>query len=128
MIADDTPLDLSDLSKLEDFLSNLRFDVTPEVIFKPRFVTPDTRQQAQQVNKETHGYMFYIDCLEGADPVLMLMKTKELRSSTVGFVADVPEGLLEAAVNREGVKDYCGMYPLDDAVIGWIKKELGITS
>ncbi|KKM60487.1 hypothetical protein LCGC14_1541320 [marine sediment metagenome] len=51
MIADDTPLDLSDLSKLEDFLSNLRFDVTPEVIFKPRFVTPDTRQQAQQVNQ-----------------------------------------------------------------------------
>ena len=58
----------------------------------------------------------------------MLMKTKELRSSTVGFVADAPEGLLEAAVNREGVKDYCGMYPLDEALTEWLRKQLHITS
>ncbi len=123
MIADDTPLDLSVLSKLEDFLSNLRFDVTPEVIFKPRFLTPENTQQAYD---ETHGYMFYVDSMQGEEPVLTLMRTKELRSSTVGNVHDVPKELLEGAVSREGVKDYCGMYPLDDAVTRWIKEELGI--
>ena len=124
MIGDDALLELSSLRQIEDFLSNLRFDVTPEVIFKPRFLTPETKQQAYD---ETHGYMFYVDSLEGADPVLTLMKTKELRSSTVGFVEGVPAELLEAAVNREGVKDYCGMYPLDEAVPRWIKEQLQIT-
>ena len=123
MIADDTPVVLSDLRQLEDFLSNLRFDVTPEVIFKPRFLTPETTQQAYD---ETHGYMFYIDRLKEDKPVLMLMRTKELRSSTVGQVDEAPQELLDAAVSREGIKDYCGMYPLDEAVIKWLKEKLGI--
>ena len=123
MIADDTPVVLSDLRQLDDFLSNLRFDVTPEVIFKPRFLTPENTQQAYD---ETHGYMFYIDCLEGDSPILMLMKTKELRSSTVGQVEDVPMELLEAALAREGIKDYCGMYPLDEPMTAWLKQQLGL--
>ncbi len=123
MIADDTPVVLSELRQLKDFLDNLRFDVTPEVIFKPRFLTPETMQQAYD---ETHGYMFYVDCMKGDKPVLMLMKTKELRSSTVGEVEGVPVELMEAAVSREGVKDFCGMYPLDEALIDWLKEQLGL--
>ena len=123
MIADNTPLDLSVLRQQKAFLDNLRFDVTPEVIFSPRFLTPETRQQAYE---ETHGYMFYIDRLEGERPTLMLMRTKELRSSTVGYVEDVPQELMDAALAREGLKDYCGMYPLDEAVTKWLKQQLGI--
>ena len=125
MIADNTPLDLSVLRQQKDFLDNLRFDVTPEVIFKPRFLTPETMQQAYE---ETHGYMFYIDCLEGERPTLMLMRTKELRSSTVGYVADVPMELLDTALTREGLKDYCGMYPLDEAVEAWLEEQLQISA
>jgi len=116
---------LDELTSIENFRDSVRFDVTPDIIFKSRFITHETKEQAY---RETHGFMFYIDYMEDVAPTLMLMKTKELRSSTVGRVEGVPVGLLEAAVNREGVKDYSGMYPLDDAVIGWIKKELGITS
>ncbi len=123
MIGDDTPLVLSDLRQQKHFLDDLRFDVTPEVIFKSRFLTPENKEEAYG---ETHGFMFYVDCLEGEKPSLMLMKTKELRSSTVGFVEGVPGDLLEAAVSREGVKNYSGMYPLDEALINWLNEKLGV--
>ena len=115
---------LDELTSIENFRDSVRFDVTPDILFKSRFITPETKEQAY---RETHGFMFYIDYMEDVAPTLMLMKTKELRSSTVGRVEGVPVGLLEAAVNREGVKDYCGMYPLDDALTSWLKERLQIT-
>ncbi len=114
---------LDELSNIENFRDSVRFDVTPELLFKSRFIAPETREQAY---RETHGFMFYIDYMEDVAPTLMLMKTKELRSSTVGRVEGVPAELLKAAVNREGVKDYSGMYPLDEALTDWIKEQLGL--
>lgn len=108
------------LKKNRVFIENLRFDVTPEVIFKPRFAhgNPD-------VAKETQGFSFYIEYLEGqARPALMLMKTYELRSKTIVEILNVPEELLWGAVRAPKGKEIAGMYPIDDALEGWIKKEL----
>lgn len=115
---------LDELTHIENFRESVRFDVTPDILFKSRFLTPETKEQAY---KETHGFMFYIDYMPDIEPTLMLMKTKELRSSTVGRVEGIPEELLLAAVKREGVKDYCGMFPPDDALINWLKEKLQIT-
>ncbi len=115
--------DLDELTRIENFRDSVRFDVTPDLLFKSRFITPETKAQAY---RETHGFMFYIDYMEDIAPTLMLMKTKELRSSTVGRVEGVPEELLLASVKSEGVKDYCGMYPLDEALIAWLKQQLGL--
>ena len=123
MSHDDVPVLIEDLKAQPHFLENLRFDVTPETICAPRFLTPDNKAQAYA---ETHGFMFYVDALGGSRPLLMLMKTKELRSATVGFIEGAPEELLAAAVGREGVRDYCGMYPIDDAIEKWLKERLGV--
>jgi hypothetical protein len=117
-------LKLERLSKNNVFMTHLRFDVTPELLFKPRFVS--TKDDCGLIN-ETQGFMFYIDYMEKA-PSLMLMKTYNLTSKTVGEVRDVPVELLMDAVKKEGVKSITGMYPIDDKLEGWIKKELGITS
>jgi hypothetical protein len=117
------PLDR--LKKFRIFIENLRFDVTPDLIFKPRFVTQENREE---LINETQGFSFYIDYLGGSHkPALMIMKTYNLTSKTIGQVEDVPEDLLRGAVTREGVRDYSGMFPIDEDVERWLKKELGLT-
>lgn len=117
-------LKLERLSKNSVFMTHLRFDVTPELLFKPRFVR--TKDDCDLIN-ETQGFMFYIDYMEGT-PSLMLMKTYNLTSKTVGEIQDAPLELLMGAVKKEGVKPITGMYPIDEKLEDWIKKELGITS
>ncbi len=108
------------------FMKHLRWDVTPEVLFRPRFVDkPEDRIRASEVE----GYMFYIDWYKGkGEPTLMIMKTTGLSSSTFAEVTDGPKELLENAVRREGVKAYSDMYPIDEAVEAWLKEKLGVTS
>jgi hypothetical protein len=106
------------------FMENLRWDVTPETIFKPRFVRD--KSQSDLV-KETQGFIFYIDYLGEGTPHLMVMKTYNLTSKTVGEnLEDVPVELLMGAVQKEGVKDISGMYPIDEHLEGWLKERLGI--
>lgn len=104
----------------------VRWDVTPEVLFKPRFV--DGPQDAHLKN-ETDGYMFYIDWYKGeGKPTLMIMKTMGMSSSTFAEVVDCPRELLDNAVKRKGAKSYSHMYAIDAALEGWLKDKLGITS
>jgi len=111
------------LRKNKVFMDNLRWDVTPEVLFKPRFIHDP---KDCDLAKETQGFSFYIDYAEDITPSLMVMKTYALRSKTIGEIVDVPKELLLNAVKREGVKSYCGMYPIDEAVEAWLKERLGL--
>ncbi|MDA8387471.1 MAG: hypothetical protein M0Z58_02250 [Nitrospiraceae bacterium] len=114
---------ISRLRKNRVFRDNLRLDVTPEVLFKPRFV--HSENQADLI-KETQGFSFYVEYMEGLPkPALMAMKTYCLRSKTLARITDVPEGLLWEAVRDRGVKDISGMYPLNRALEDWIKAQLG---
>lgn len=116
--------DLDRLRKFNVFMNNLRLDVTPDVIFKPRFITEDNRTH---LIEEIQGFSFYIDYLGDDDPpALMLMKTYNLTSKTIGAVEGVPHDLLIQAVKRDGIKDYAGMFPIDEGVEGWIKEGLGL--
>jgi hypothetical protein len=117
-------LKLSRLRKNRIFMKHLRLDVTPELIFQPRFIR--TPEDAKRVG-ETQGFSFYIEALD-CDPCLMLMKTYNMTSKTVGEIVDVPGGLLKNAVSKEGAKDFCGMFAIDDGLAGWISEELGLTS
>jgi len=112
------------LKKFGVFLKHLRFDVTPEVLFRPRFVNADNREAMMC---ETQGFSFYIDYMGGNHtPTLMIMKTYNLPSKTIGEVEGAPADLLLGAVKRKGVRDYAGMFPIDEAVENWLKKELGL--
>jgi|GEM_PF-1676709 len=99
----------------------LRFDVTPEVLFKPRFVD---KPEDAKLHAETDGYMFYVDWFKGqGDPKLMLMKTVGLTSNSFAEIIDCPVDLLKNAA--EGAKSYSGMYAIDAEVEKWIKGKLG---
>lgn len=115
-------LRLPRLKKNRMFMEHLRFDVTPEVIFKPRFVRD---KNDRDLVKEAQGFMFYIDYMDDILS-LMMMKTYNLTSKTMGEIQDVPRKLLLNAVNREGVKDIVGMYPIDGELEDWLKGKLGL--
>jgi len=127
MLFQDTAVVTTDsLKKNRLFMKRLRWDIRPEDLFRPRFVSgPGDRHLAS----ETEGYMFYIDWYKGSGrPTLMIMKTAGLSSSTFAEVSDCPTELLLRAVTRKDVKAYSHMYPIDEAVEAWLKEKLGITS
>ena len=113
---------ISRLGKNKAFKESLRFDVTPQVLFKPRFINAEN--QAHLV-KETQGFSFYVEYMEGLPlPALMVMKTYCLRSKTIAHITDAPEDLLWAAVRDKNARDIAGMYPLSPAIEEWIKSHL----
>lgn len=117
-------LSLSNLRHNMVILRQLRWEVTPEFLFKPRFVGMGEEKDIK-LAKETNGYMFYIDYLNG-EAKLMLMRTIDMMSTTVGEIEDIPQDMLQRAVKAEGVKPVAGMYPISRELEDWLKAELGL--
>lgn len=117
-------LKLGSLKKNKVFIHNLRLDVTPEIMLKPRFITEQNRDT---LIKEIQGFSFYIDYFEGLSkkPVLMIMKTYCLASKTIAEVTDTPEELLWECVREQGKLDN-GLYAVQGRLVDWIKRELGV--
>lgn len=115
--------ELSDIKKRYDILSNIRFDITPRIIMEPRFLgDPETVKKL----KEMTGYLFYIET-DSETPQLMLMKfDKSNIATTIGHIKEIPQELLEKAINEPVEPPTCGMYAINDEIKDWLKKELNI--
>ncbi|GAB4390914.1 MAG: hypothetical protein Kow0025_26190 [Thermodesulfovibrionales bacterium] len=113
-------ISISSLRNNKLILRQLRWDVTPEVLFKPRFAA-----SGSDVSRETQGYMLYVEGFRGAAK-LMLMRTIEMMSQTVAEVTGVPEDMLKRAMEDKDAKCVAGMYPLGRELEDWLKKELGV--
>ncbi|MDA8169987.1 MAG: hypothetical protein M0Z59_09895 [Nitrospiraceae bacterium] len=110
------------LRKNRVFIDNLRFDLTPAMLFKPRFANCGGQEE---LIKEIQGFSFYIDYMPDMPrPELMVMKTYNLTSKSIAHIEDAPEDLLRGAVKAGGANHVMGMYPVDETVADWIKKEL----
>ena len=115
-------ISISKIGKNRVFRDNLRFEVTPELLFKPRFTSSG---QNEELIKETQGFSFYVEYMEDMPkPALMIMKTYCLSSKSIGQITDAPEDLLWGAVREAGVKDIAGMYPLNKPMKDWIKSRI----
>ena len=118
-------LDLDDLARDEIFKERLRFEITPEDLFKPRFAG------SEEDHCDTEGYMFYVDYVErmpDVKPCLSVMKTSTTRSNTLGHVEGVPEELIMGAVKRDGARDMSGMWAIDEALEAWLRQRLGMAT
>ena len=118
-------LDLDDLARDEIFKERLRFEITPEDLFKPRFAGSEAD------HCDTKGYMFYVDYMErmpDVKPRLSVMKTSTTRSNTLGQVEGVPEELIMGAVKRDGARDMSGMWTIDKALEAWLRQRLGMAT
>jgi len=114
---------LDDIKQRQDILSDIKFNVTPQVMMEPRF-----QSQADDLErlKEITGYMFYVES-ETEPPALMLLKTGRTDvTTTVGKIDEIPLEMVRKAIDEPLLPPSHGMYAITDEIRDWLKKELGL--
>ena len=114
---------IKELMKNKKFLERIRWDITPKVLFEPRF--PGTKDEQGKTTSSIDGYMLYVDLVYDR-PGLVVMNVQYSMSKTVAYVEDVPEDLLREAMNCTPEECKAGMYPLTKKLEGWLKKAFGL--
>ncbi len=110
---------IENLKKSRLFVDDIRWDVTPKIFLNPKTSSGETIDL-------THGYMLYVDIADDK-PVLVIMELKSIMSKTVGYICDVPEELLREAMGCEASECIGGMYPINEKLATWLKKEFGLS-
>jgi hypothetical protein len=112
---------LSDIRETPDILQKIKWDVTPQTVMEPRFLS---RPEDMQRLKELSGYIFYIES-QCEPPAVMLLKIgKTDISSTVGKIDEIPVELVRKALENPEHKPVNGMYAITGEIKAWLKKEL----
>ena len=114
---------LEEIRKRPDILAGIKFDVTPRMVMEPRF---HADPEALRKLREIAGYMFYIES-QCAPPALMLMKVgKTDITNTVGKIDEIPQQLVDRAIENPPEPPSHGMYSINGEIKAWLKKELGL--
>jgi len=116
-------LGLNDIKRRQDILSEIKFNVTPQVMMEPRF---QTCNEDLEKLKEITGYMFYIES-QTEPPGLMLLKTGRTDiTTTVGKIDEIPLEMVRKAIDEPVSPPAHGMYAITDEIRDWLKRELGL--
>ncbi|MFA4827838.1 MAG: hypothetical protein WC855_10980 [Thermodesulfovibrionales bacterium] len=116
-------LGLDDIKKRPDILSEIKFNVTPQVMMEPRF---QARPEDLEKLKEITGFMFYIES-ETEPPGLMLLRIgRSDITTTVGKINEIPFEMVRNAIDKPALPPTHGMYAITDEIRDWLKKELGL--
>lgn len=116
-------LGLDDIRKRHDVLSDIKWDVTPQVMMEPRFQgNPEDLERL----KEVTGFMFYVES-ETEPPALMLLKIGRADiTTTVGKIDGIPLEMVRKAISKPVLPPTHGMYAITDEIKDWLQKELGL--
>lgn len=116
-------LGLSDIKKRPDILSEIKFDVTPQIMMEPRY---QSRLEDLAKLQEIVGYMFYIET-ESEQPAVMLLRIgRSDITTTIGHIEEVPADMIKKAMDNPVDPLVCGMYAISNEIRDWLKKELGL--
>ena len=116
-------LGLSDIKKRHDILSEIKFNVTPQIMMEPRF---QARSEDLEKLKEITGFMFYVES-ETEPPGLMLLRTgRSDITTTVGKIDEIPLEMVRKAIDSPVAPPAHGMYAITDEIRDWLKRELGL--
>ncbi|KAF0185657.1 MAG: hypothetical protein FD164_222 [Nitrospirae bacterium] len=104
------------------FFDHILWDVEPKDLMEPR-----TKSTADGVKKRAviKGYIFYIDVTEIKPQLFLLRHTAGDYAETVSRIDDIPEQMLQEAVEQNSDKEYFKMYPINQAVKEWLLKAMG---
>ena len=115
---------LDNLRKDRLMLRNILWDIEPKELMEPRC---GISQEGAQEKKVIHGYIFYIDKITAKKPTLYLMyHTKSSYAETVAKIDEVPDEMIQEAMDNNKDKEYFGMIPINKRIKDWLKKELAI--
>lgn len=115
--------DLKSLKKRPDILSQIKLDVTPQMVMEPRFHSkPEDVAKVLAIS----GYVFYIET-QGERPALMLMKVDRTDvADTIGSIDEIPPGLLQQAIDNPVSPPCCGMVAITEEIKDWLRRELAL--
>ncbi|MBI5075711.1 MAG: hypothetical protein HZB62_11185 [Nitrospirae bacterium] len=106
-----------------DILSEIKLDVTPQMMMEPRF---QSRPEDLEKLKEISGYIFYIET-ETEPPSVMLLKIGRTDiTTTVGHVAEVPAEMVRRAVDKPLLPPVNGMCAITDEIRDWLRQALSL--
>jgi hypothetical protein len=116
-------LGLDDIKIRPDILSEIKFNVTPQVMMEPRF---QSRPEDLEKLKEVTGYVFYIES-ETEPPGLMLLRIgRSDITTTVGKIDEIPLEMIRKAIDKPVLPPAHGMFAITDEIRDWLQKKLGL--
>lgn len=120
----DKPASLTDLKEDTHVLSHIIWDIEPKQIMDPMYIkTPEGKTHKRIIR----GYIFYIETVATEKPCLLLLcHTSSGYAETVAKIDEIPTDLLIEAIQENKEREYFGMYPINNKIITWLKKELGL--
>lgn len=123
MMLEDMP-GLKDIKEDHAVLKDIIWDLEPKQLMEPTYYL---NKEGKKEKKILRGYMFYIDRMSFAKPGLFLMcHTGSSYAETIAKVSEVPDELVNEAIEENKSKEYFGMVPINKKIEVWLKKELGI--
>lgn len=114
---------LAEIKKRPDILSEIKLEVTPQMMMEPRF---QSRAEDLARLKEITGFIFYIETETETPRVMLLRIGRSDVTTTIGHVEEIPPELVRKAIDTPVLPPTCGMYAITDEIRDWLKKELGL--
>ncbi len=117
------PVSFSDIKNDHYIIENILWDVMPTDIAEPRI---KLNEEGSIVKKTIKGYIFYIETFDKRPSLFLMRHTANGYAETVAEIKEVPEELLIKAIEENKDKEFFGMYPINNDIKDWLKKELGV--
>jgi len=123
MMLEDMP-GLKDIKEDQAVLKHILWDLEPKQLMEPTYYI---NEEGRKEKKILRGYMFYIDRMSDAKPGLFLMcHTGSSYAETIAKVKEIPDELINEAIEENKNREYFGMVPINAKITLWLKRELGI--
>lgn len=118
-----TVLSLSDIKKEAFVIEHIIWDLTPKDLMEPR---RSVTGEGLKTREPIKGYVFYIDTMDKKPALFLMRHTATDYAETLAQIEDIPQELLQEAVQENKDKMYFGMCQINKKIEEWLKRELGV--
>lgn len=116
-------LTLDDIKKEPYYIQNILWDLNPAEVMEPVVFQEGSTIKCKEPVK---GYAFYIE-MSGKKPELfLLMHKKNCFGETIAKIDEIPQELIEEALEENKSFIKYGMCPINEKIKMWLMKELGL--
>jgi hypothetical protein len=117
-------LPLSSLKKNRHIIDHLLWDFEPKQLMQPRCGRTGEGSESATLSA---GYILYIETMEKHPGLFLMVQSASGYAETFAKISDVPDALLAEAIQENRNREYFKMYPINEKLKEWLKKELRIT-
>ncbi|MCI0468586.1 MAG: hypothetical protein L0Y62_00795 [Nitrospirae bacterium] len=117
----DSLLSLDDVKKESFIIEHILWDVEPKTLMG---------EKGKSLNESAplSGYIFYIDIMDKEPMLYLIRHTAANYAETLARIDNIPQELLNDAVEENKEKIFFSMCPINKKVESWLKKELDAAS